>query len=279
MAVSVSQDADRFVVEQTRRGLRRWLWIVAALMLLGFATTALGARRVVHESLRCERATQTCVFAIEPDHYRHAFALDALAGAEWSARRVTHGLLGADDFVSVRVARGGDLPDLTLCSATADDPLAQAARRSAEAIERFRADGSQAVLAVACDARPDAGRSGLLVRLLAGGGGMLLVLFMMGSWMVETRAEFDRAAGVVRLRGRTLFGANWSVERPLRDVRSIRTRRSVGGYGERYLRAYAVFADGSTWLLCAPATGRRGRFDAQVAALRAFLGHESEGGA
>jgi len=268
VAISFARTADAFVIVQARRALRRWLIASVVLCVWGVVVAVLEARHTERATLRCDRPPDRCAATFD-SHTRHPLELpaSALASAGVTRERREHGVFGADELVHLTVARFGGAPPVTLCTQETSEAARRILRAKARALQRFIDDPSATSITLTCDGHPQAGVHGLVVRLLAGSAGMLLVLLYLALYVVETRVELDRKAGVVRLGGRRLIGRSWSVERPLRDVVAIRSSASR-------TRAYWVeLADGARYLLCSPARGLRA-VDAGVAEVRTFLGHK-----
>jgi len=240
----VSSDA-RLTIDQTRRGLRTAMWLVALFGLLGAVLMNLPRSREVR--LTCSRATNECVVT-----YPHK-----------------HRTLPLPTIASVRL--GDRTLDLERTTGTryhlCDAPRAELAP-TAETLTTFLRDPSAASTEVGCQG-PDG--SIPLGGRLAGAFGILIGLMVLGAFLVESHVVVDRAAGTITMRGSSWPLRRWSIERPLASVARVVVRSRYVGRGQRMYLVDVVFTDETVVRAFSPAAYRMSTLEERIAELRRFV--------
>ncbi|HEY4241231.1 MAG TPA: hypothetical protein VGM88_15515 [Kofleriaceae bacterium] len=237
MAVRYDVTGDRLSITQQRRGLRIAMWIWALGGALGLVLMLVPMGTTNH--LVCAQGG-ACTIA-----YGHHDPI-ALPGG---TVRLESGQLWLDH---------ADGTKHHLCSGT--DAELDAVRRGFAA-PPYDATCSSNIGGIS----PFAKIAGLL--------GILIVLGMMGSFLVETEVVVDRTAKTVSMRGFRWPRKRWAFERPIADVKSVVVQRVSVGRGQRRHVVSLRFDDDRVVCAWAPMAYRVDELDRRIATLRELVKH------
>ncbi len=271
MAIAIQRAGNRFILAQTRRGIRIGAWVFVALAMVGALFTfreESAAREVEQVGVRCSRVSGVCEVS-RSDASNRVMRIESLTGAA-----VDSDGSGEAARVSGSIARRDGLPPYSLCEARAGDPEAAGIRQAVEQLAGFLRDRGARTVEVECRTRRgDGGTASMVGRVVGPLIGMTVLLLALLIFLVEVRTEVDPDAGLVRVKGRSAImpPRRWMVERPIADVTAVTVRQRAFGR-ERSFRVFLHFNDGSGALLLSPATGWVSKVDGWLGELRSALG-------
>jgi len=263
MSLRFEVEGNELKIEQRRRGLKVFMWLVVLGSIAGLAIVPLINSLPHTGQITCDRAAGTCKVTYEPNHDVRDIKLAAIT----NARIVQDG-----GTLSVIIDRNdGKLKHQWVCQSPADHADAKAVRTAGETIAGFfvGAPGAPA-LDVTCPNH--GGEFNPIILIPAVILGDLLLLLMLGYWLQEAHTVIDKSGRHIKMRGRSGLRQKWNLERPLSEVTGVSLEKRYVMRGNYRHLVFIHFNNGAKVMAMAPAFYKLPTLESRTAELRKFLG-------
>ena len=262
MSLRFEVEGNELRIEQRRRGLKIFMWLVFAGSIGGLAIVPLINSLPHTGQLTCDRAAGTCKVTYEPTHDVREIKLAEIT----NARTIEdHGTLAV-----ILDRNDSKLKHQWVCQAPADHADAKAVRAAGETIAGFLVGAPGApTLDVTCPNH--GGEFNALFLIPAVALGDLILLLMLGFWLQEAHTVIDKGRRIT-MRGRSGLRTKWKFERPVSEIVGVSLEKRYVMRGNYRHLVFVHFNDGTKTMAMAPAFYKLPTLESRTAELRKFLG-------